>query len=190
MRRRLLSSIILGSLILALHSFSKAAPAPEPATVTRVIQRLPSSSHNSYFQVVHFAKGSVEIPEGDQDTLSAVIADSKEKKEKIEQVHVAVWSDQTTTANAGNEKDRELANSRILAIENYLESKQELGAIEGYNMAVRSNWFARAMTAASKDVKALFKVKGAPTNVTPEDFELVKAKGGPSRAVILIELER
>ena len=189
MRRSLVFSMIIGSLILARHTFSSAAPAPESGTAVKAIQRLPSSSHNSYFQVVHFSKGSVDIPEGDQETLSAIIADSKDKKEKIEQVHVAVWSDQNTSTTAGSVKDRELANSRILAIENYLEAKQELGSIEAY-MAERSNWFARALNATSKDVKALFKVKGAPVNVSPEDFETVKAKGGPSRAVILIELER
>jgi hypothetical protein len=155
-----------------------------------VPKRWPSSAHAFYFQVVTFKKGSSEISKVDKDALDALIQAVKDHSQKIEQAHVAVWSDRRPAEKSVSSiGDRAIAEKRIVAIEDHLEGPLGLSNVESYNMAERTNWFARAFNANSHDVKSMFAQKGAPQNVTPEDFQIVKSKAAASRAVILFELD-
>jgi hypothetical protein len=167
-----------------LEALSFQAHAREP-------HRLPATApHIFYDQVITFKKGSAEISKSDQETLLALQQAMKEKSQKVEQVHVAVWSDLPFPKAASlSERDRALAESRIMAIEDFLEGPLGLSYVESYNLAERSNWFAKALNTDPREIKSLFAQKGAPKNVTPDDFSLVKTKGGPSKAVLLFELE-
>jgi len=147
-----------------------------------VPKRLPATSHVFYDQVITFKKGSSELSTTDKETLQALLKTVKERSQKVEQVHVAAWSDRKG-------QDRELAEKRMNAIQDELEGALGLSYVATYNMAERSNWFAKAMNLNARDVKTMFAQKGAPQNVTPEDFAVVRSKGGPSKAVLLIELE-
>lgn len=146
-------------------------------------KRLPATSHAFYDQVITFKPGSSELSKADKETLEAIFQTVKNRSQKVEQVHVAAWPD-----HAG--KDRELAARRMNAIQDQLEGPLGLSYVTTYNMAERSNWFAKALNLNARDVKTLFSQKGAPQNVTPEDFAIVRSKGAPSKAVILIELEQ
>ena len=154
-------------------------------------QRLPSArSHAAYFQIITFKKGSSEISKGESNALEVLVHSMKDRSQKIEQAHVAVWSDGESPAKAAlTPADRALAEKRIVAIESYLEGPLGVSYVESYNMAERTNWFARAWFASPHDIKSLFAQSGAPQNVTPEDFQVVKSKGAPLRAVILFELD-
>ncbi len=159
--------------------------------VTHAVKRSPAPpAHLSYYQVLNFKKGVSKISAVDQESIEALVTSIKEKKQKIDQAHIAVWSDRAfSMAAALPQKDRDLAEERIATIEDELESRFGIGNVESYNMAQRSNWFARAYGSSDKELKTLFATQGAPANVAPEDFQTVKAKGGPTKAVILIELE-
>ncbi len=149
-----------------------------------------ATTHAFYYQVLSFKKSAAEISDNDQEALQALFASLKEKKQKIEQVHVAVWSDKAfSTKTALSQKDRSLADQRAAAVENLLEVKFGIGNVESYSMAQKANWFARAYDLNENDIKALFAGKGAPGNVAPEDFQMIKTKGGPSKAVLIFELE-
>ncbi len=150
---------------------------------------MPSTAHAFYFQIVTFKKGSSEISKVDKDALAALIQSVKDRSQKIEQAHVAVWSDRLSSVKSAlSQDDRSLAEKRIVAIEDHLEGALGMSYVESYNMAERSNWFARAFSVNQKDVKSMFGQKGAPQNVTPEDLQVVKSKAAASRAVILFEL--
>jgi hypothetical protein len=172
-------------------AFSFAGPAASAAASgVRGPKRLPATSHVFYDQVVTFKKGSSELSKADQDTLAALFQTIKSRSQKVEQVHLAAWSDRPFSPKAPQtKKDRALAESRIVALETVLEGPLAMNYVATYNMAERSNWFARGLVAKPRDVKTLFSQRGAPQNVTPEDFAVVREKGGPSKAVLLIELE-
>lgn len=161
----------------------------QAASASAVIHA-PVPPHSFYYQVLAFSKGSSEIPDESRAGLTTLIQEIKEKKQRIEQAHVAVWSDRpfSTTASL-SPKDRDLADQRIARVENELEAKYGIGNVESYNMAKRSHWFARAYGSGAKELKSLFAMPGAPRNVTPDDFQTVKTKGGPSKAIVLIEIE-
>ena len=152
-----------------------------PAAFAKAL-RQPATTHVFYDQVFTFKKGAFEIAKTDKDGLAALLQIVKNRSQKVEQIHVAAWSDQSNA-------DRELALKRANSIQDYLEADLAQSYVETYNMAERSNWFARAMAANSRDIKKMFAQKGAPQNVTPEDFAVVRSKGGPSKAVLIIELE-
>lgn len=147
-----------------------------------VAKRLPATSHVFYDQVMTFKKGSAELSKSDKETLAALLKTVRDRSQKVEQVHVAAWSDQPL-------KDRALAEKRMNAIQDELEGPRGLSYVETYNMAERSNWFAKGLHLNARDLKTLFSQKGAPQNVTPEDFAVVRSKGGPMKAVVLIEVE-
>ena len=161
---------------------SLAATQPKP--------RAPAATHAFYFQVLNFSRGGTDLSEVDREALRELTRSMKEKKQKIEEAHVAVWSDRAFSETTSLPlKDRELADARIVLIEDVLESKFGIGNVQSYNMSRRSNWFARAWSLNSKEIKTLFAMKSAPANVTPEDFQTLKTKGGPMKAVVLFELE-
>lgn len=156
------------------------------ATALAVV-RLPATSHRVYTEVVTFKRGSSEISKADRETLTALFQTIKDKSQKVEQAHVAVWSDESLGSRSASA--RSLADARISVLEHILEGDLGLSNVEAYNMASRANWFARAWSLSPHEVKTLFSAKGAPQNVTPEDFAGLKDRGGPSKAVMLIEIE-
>lgn len=171
--RRLLRFVAAGAFCFSSAVFAKTS-------------RLPAASqHVSYDQVIAFQKGSSELSKSDKDALAALLKSVRDRSRKIEQIHVAAWPD----ASASTPQSRELAASRANAIQDHLEGALGQSYVETYNMGERSNWFARAMNASARDIKTMFAQKGAPRNVTPEDFALVRSKGGFAKAVVLVELE-
>jgi hypothetical protein len=171
--RRLLRFVAAGAFCFSGLAVAKTSRAPS------------ALQHVSYDQVIAFQKGSSELSKADKDALAALLKSVRDRSRKIEQIHVAAWPDASPSTPQG----RELAASRMNAIQDHLEGALGQSYVETYNMGERSNWFARAMNASARDIKTMFAHKGAPKNVTPEDFALVRSKGGLTKAVILVELE-
>ncbi|MES2965293.1 MAG: hypothetical protein V4760_15510, partial [Bdellovibrionota bacterium] len=73
------------------------------------------------------------------------------------------------------------------SIKKYLDDDLALDGVETYSMAEGSNWFARAFNTDEDELKSLYKQQGAPSTVDPSEFKIVRAKGGPMKAVILVE---
>ena len=149
-------------------------------------QATPSAIHVSIEFVVTFAKGSSEFTKTHKEALATLMQKLKDRSQKIEQIHVAAWADKSPDATA---EGRKLAASRMNAIQDHLEGELAQSYVETFNMTERSTWFAKAMNANAKDIRKMFSQKGAPQNVTPEDFAIVRSKGGPMKAVLLIEIE-
>ncbi len=171
MNSQIFKGLLAGAFFISI--FAQAAPKRgQPA----------ASEHLAYHYVTLFKKSASDLTQADKDALMRVLQTIKDRSQKIEQVHVAAWSDKELS-------NRELATKRANALQDYFEGPLAQSFVETYNMAERSNWFSRAMGASEKDIKKIFAQKGAPQNVTPKDFAIVKSKGGPGTAVVLIELE-
>jgi hypothetical protein len=63
----------------------------------------------------------------------------------------------------------------------------EVADVDTYNMAEKSNWFARAFNTNDAEVKSLMTEQDAPKNIEPQELTIVQKRGGPRRAVILVE---
>src|SRR4051812_44698450 len=114
---------ILFTAVLFGFSVHAAPPAVSPSAT-------PTTAHIYYFQTLAFGKGLGEISAGDLEAFAKLIQMIRAKKQKIEQAHVAVWSDKPFSSTSSlAQKDRDLADQRIGAIENHLESKYGIGNI-------------------------------------------------------------
>lgn len=142
------------------------------------------------YQVLTFPRGSANLSAAQKRQLKS-LADAS--MGDIDDIHIAVWSDQAFPRNEKQELPKgqqDLAEKRIDAIEKYLEDDLKLEAgVETYSMAERTNWFARAFNTEEGELKSLFSQQGAPARVDASEFAIVKSKGGPMKAVILIERE-
>jgi hypothetical protein len=141
------------------------------------------------YQVLSFPKGSAALTSAQKRQLKS-LADAS--KGDIDSIHVAVWSDmafpKTAKADLPDAQEK-LAEKRIETIEKYLDDDLDLDGIETYSMAESSNWFSRAFNTEEGELKSLFSQQGAPARIDSSEFKIVRTKGGPSKAVILIERE-
>lgn len=163
-----------------------AAMASEPATTMRQIKR------GQDYATIEFKKGSSDITESSKKSLKSMI-DAARSRGEIDQLHVAVFADKAFPAGANAkdlpDADRTLVQNRIDAIDKYVKDGLNVSGIESYNMAERSNWFARAFDTKDAELKSLFSQQGAPADVDPQELSVVKKEGGPSKAVVLLEME-
>lgn len=143
---------------------------------------------NEYL-VLNFAPGSDVLTDASKNSLRSFI-DRVQNNGKIEDLHVAVWSDRAFSFDKDapdlSSGDRDLADRRIDVINNFLDDELNIDAdIKTYSMAEKSNWFARAFRTDDAELKSLFSQQGSPANVRPGQLRLVKQHGGPMKAVIL-----
>jgi hypothetical protein len=147
------------------------------------------------FAVINFAKGSSELTDASKSKLRSMINSARGANDdngRIQALHAAVWSDHTFPAGGKadlSKGDRDLADQRIDSINSFFKSDLNLSDIKTYSMAEKSNWFARAFSTKDAELKSLFAQKGAPSDVRANEFRAVKSHGGPSKAVILLDLK-
>ncbi len=146
--------------------------------------------HN--YEVIQFKKGSAELTAASKNSLKKLVDNAKASGHEISESYLAVWSDKKfpmgKNAKDLPKKDQELVEKRIEAINNYMSETLQLSKAETFNMAEKSNWFARAFNTDEAELKSLFSQQGAPAKVDSNEFKIVKSKGGPMKAVILFEM--
>lgn len=138
------------------------------------------------YQVLTFPRGKADLSTAQKKEINSLLLNAAGG---IDNIHVAVWSDQAFPKNSKTDlpkASRDLADKRIDAIKTYLNSMHAPG-VETYSMAESANWFQRAFNTDAGELKSLFSQQGAPRNVDESQFRIVRAKGGPEKAVILIE---
>ena len=141
------------------------------------------------YQVISFNKGSDQLTEMEKNSLRSLMETAK-LAGAIDRVHVIGWSDKAfpmgRTAADLPKVDRDLAKARIDKIEDFLESQLDISGVKTYSMAEKANWFARAFNTDEAELKSMFSQKG-DVDVKPEEFKMIKDKGGPMKAVILVQ---
>lgn len=142
------------------------------------------------YHVINFSGKSANLTDAQKREIRTLIDTAKQKGE-IDQVHVAVWSDKAFPQEGQNltDAERNLAEQRISGIETYMNEQLQVSNVETYSMAEKTNWFARAFNTNEAELQSLFSQQGAPQNVDPQEFRIVKKEGGANKAVILIEMK-
>lgn len=166
------------------ESSSAAASASAPTSQMDLKQ-------GQHYHVIDFQQGQAQLTDTAKSNLRTMVENAKAQGE-IDKLHVAVWSDKEFPKGESAElqdSDKKLADQRIDAIESYLEETLDVDDVETYSMAEKSNWFARAFNTEEAELKSLFSQRGAPSDVEIQEFRIVKDKGGPSKSVILLQME-
>jgi hypothetical protein len=57
-------------------------------------------------------------------------------------------------------------------------------------MAEDSNWLAKTFNTKDAELKSVFSKKGTDTPITNTEYHLIKEEGGPSEAVLIVELKK
>lgn len=142
------------------------------------------------YHVINFSGKATNLTDAQKREIRTLIDTAKQKGE-IDQVHVAVWSDKAFPQEGQNltDAERNLAEQRISGIESYMNEQLQVSNVETYSMAEKTNWFARAFNTNEAELQSLFSQQGAPQNVDPQEFRIVKKEGGANKAVILIEMK-
>lgn len=137
--------------------------------------------------IIRFTPGQYTLSRADRTRLGDLI-ESGNNNMHVDRVKVAAWSDHAFPANNQklNDKDRAIAESRLQSIDRYLRNEYQISDIEGFNMAERSNWLARAFNTQDAELKSLFSKDNAGP-ISNDDFNIIKENGDAGSVVILIK---
>jgi type IV pilus biogenesis protein CpaD/CtpE len=142
--------------------------------------------HQHATGVVDFERGQFLLTDATRDTLRKLVQNLN--ADNVDEVKVAVWSDnpfpmQDESLSAA---DRELADRRGDAIENFLEDELKISDVQIFNMAKRSNWMARLFNTDDAELKSSMGYQNrGPIN--DADIQFLKQNGGPSKAAVIVE---
>lgn len=149
--------------------------------------------------VVPFKAGDASLSNEMKDQVKKLVEGARSKG-KIEDIHIAAWSDQPFPKDKDLPKgDRDLAKQRADNIKKFLkqELKQKDKDIEIANMATRSTWMGILFETDGSEVKANIEGKRHEVVDLGDDDDddkreiasRVKELGKPSVAVVVIEFE-
>lgn len=166
---------------------SRTMPSGSSATGTSPI---PAADIGARYQVIDFKEGSSEIPQIERQKLRTLV-DNAKSRGQIAQIHAAVWSDKPFPQEGQNlnKADRKLAQTRAEKLEKYLGDYLAVSGVETHNMAEHSGFVASNFNKEDAELKSAFSKRGA-TPMSSEDFQVIKQMGGPSKAVVVVELIR
>ena len=140
-------------------------------------------------QSVEFEKGSAALTQDHKSKISEMVQKAKGDEKNLD---IAVWSDQPfPTGEQELSKDQqELAENRVKAIKDYVDTLEFEGNMETYNMAERSNWLARTFNTEESELKSIFAKEGVEAGAMQEKYEAFKNEGEPSKAVFVMSKDK
>lgn len=137
---------------------------------------------------VTFSKNSTALSAAERNRVSEM-APTYARDKNIEKIIVAAWSDEPYPEKEGErlaESARELAEKRADVIEEILE-KGGIADVETYSMAEKPNWFQKAFNFDSAQIKGAAENTGTDNLDEDRIQKMLNAKGGPSKAVIIVK---
>ncbi|HET9241280.1 MAG TPA: hypothetical protein VFO10_28705 [Oligoflexus sp.] len=166
---------------------AKAQTQPTPVVVTEFwtiyIDRLEKES-----VAVEFPKGSAELPAAEQTRISDWTRAWKQEKD-IDKIIVAAWSDEPYPAQSTtrlSEASRDLAEKRADTVEDLIE-KSGISDVDTFSMAEKPNWFQKAFATDAAQIKGAVPNKRMDSLNEDRIRKILDAKGGPSKAVIIVK---
>ncbi len=138
---------------------------------------------------ISFEAKSAQLTQVSKDELSKIATDARAHG-KIDEVQVAVWSDNPAPRKGEklSDADRKLADQRAKAIKDYLKKPLNVGDVDTFNMADRASWLARTFDTDEAQLKAEIG-RGGDGVMSKEEFQIFRDGGKPSKAVLLIRYE-
>lgn len=169
------------------ESTTKAQTPPSPVVVTEFwtiyIDRLEKES-----VAVEFPKGSSVLSASDQTRINDLTKAWKQEKD-IDKIIVAAWSDEPYPAQGKaklSEASRDLAEKRADTVEDFIE-KAGISDVDTFSMAEKPNWFQKAFATDAAQIKGAASNKGIDSLNEDRIRKMLDAKGGPSKAVIIVK---
>ena len=156
------------------------------AVVESVAHRAARETEAPYFVDIEFSKGSSELDEQANATISALLNRARAAG-PLQDVKVLSWADDeypSASRKKLSSAERRLANSRTRAIEKHIKSLQSDVKVDGHNMAERPNAFSRWFNTTDARFKRSLVAAGLPTTA---DEAMVT--GRASHAVVLVTLK-
>jgi outer membrane protein OmpA-like peptidoglycan-associated protein len=139
---------------------------------------------------VNFDRGSASLSDAEKAALRAAVTAARSDA-KLKRVVVAAWSDSDLPRSNDvklSAAERKLADKRGEQIHTYLKTL-DVGKIATYSMAEHANWFQRMFKTDEAEIKK--SMQGLEINNETERMlaDKLVAKGGPSRAAVIIITE-
>lgn len=135
-----------------------------------------------------FDTGSSTLTNESKNKLKNIVKEARNKG-TIDEVQVAVWSD-NPTPRAGEQlskSDQGLVNNRINGIHAYLK-RLNVSDVDSYNMAEQASWLARVFHTDAAELKSEIG-RGKDMPMSKEEFQIFKRYGDSSKAVVLVILK-
>lgn len=137
--------------------------------------------------IVTFEPGSSILSESERKNLAAVVS-AVRNDANISLAIVAAWADKEYPATKGQQlgkAERQLAEARVAIVKEALDN---LGVktIETHSMAEQPSWIGKLLNTEDTKVKGEGKVKDANDQLTAEIGRILRDKGGPGKAVVIV----
>lgn len=184
-------------IIASMFGLSTMALADDQSKAEKKVGQAVDSTKTTFFDMidkdsvtVSFSKGQASLSDSEKSNLKTALAAAK-RDVKVDRILVAAWSDSDLPRSSEVKLSKEandLAESRGDAIENYLDSL-DAGDVEIFNMAEHANWFERMFKTDEAQIKKSMKGFAIDDQSEKTLAERLSAKGGPSKAVVLIITE-
>lgn len=137
--------------------------------------------------VISFDKGVSQLSADQKKQISELIGKAPKKGDDFD-MGIAAWADQPFPA--GNKSlsadQRDLAQKRINAIEDYVSEVSYAGDVDTFNMARRSNWLARLFNTETAELKSMFSKRDDSTSLLKDKYQAFKDKGDSQKAVLVL----
>jgi hypothetical protein len=169
-------------MMLALLAFVSCSKAPKVAHQDTVV-----TEDNDMLKsdVISFEHGSAALTDSSKESLRALCREARSHGE-IDEIKLAVWSDRDVPVNVDLPKvDRNLAKQRIDNISNFLKDEFDVGDVDSFNMAERSNWLARLFRTDDAELKSSY-AKADRRALNDDELRVMKSRGSPSSAVVIV----
>ncbi len=143
------------------------------------------------YTVITFENGSDQLSDSEKENIRSMVEKARTAGE-IENVRVVAWSDRQLPSGREelSKADRDLAKSRLDNIENFVKKELGLRSVKTYSMAEHKNFISRTFHAAEEELRSIFGRRGADTEVSHDEMRVIKDKGGPMKAVIILQRKR
>lgn len=141
--------------------------------------------------VIEFDKGSTQLTAKQKEKIREMV-NKTAKKGNDTNLGVAAWADQPFPANnkSLSSEQRDLAQKRLNAVEDYLNEISYQGDIDTFNMSQRSNWLARLFNTEDSKLKSMFSKNDTETGVLKEKYQVYREQGDAQKAVLVLSKDK
>ena len=148
---------------------------------------------DAQYAIVTFFENSLTFLDADKAYLREVI-DRAQAKGAIKQVKIIAWSDKglPKVGEELSEPDRDMGKARAIAVSHFINTELEKVPVLTYNIAENTNGLVDYLGISETGLKAIFARKTSKRTLPPlsyNELKLIKDKGGPSEAIVLIETQ-
>ena len=137
---------------------------------------------------IEFSEGSYALTESQKSSIRDLVKKAKSTENRDWNLGVAAWADVPFPQgeSEASSAQRDLADNRLKAINNFIETMDAPVDVDTYNMAEKSNWLAKLFNTEASEIKSTFAKKDMKTSTMKEKYQVYKKEGAPNKAVLVL----